>query len=107
MEDSECRSEFKDGNAITVSDRTVSFLRSLHQERLERPSSRIKKYLLVTQDKELRSRVGAIPGVPLIYLNKVTLILEPPSTASREFNQQVFIVIRNIFSITCECDPFS
>ena len=89
IDDTENRAEFSDGATITVSDRTVSFLRALHKERLEHPSSKIRKYILTTQDRELRARVGAIPGVPMVYLNKVTLILEPPSSASREFNQQV------------------
>ena len=48
-----------------------------------------KHYLVATQDKKLRKKLAYIPGVPLIYLNQVTLLLEPPSTASKEYNRNV------------------
>ncbi len=33
--------------------------------------------------------LSARPGIPLLYLNKVTLVLEPPSGQSQEFNKEV------------------
>jgi len=48
-----------------------------------------KHYLVATQDKKLRKKLAYIPGVPLIYLNQVTLLLEPPSIASKEYNRNV------------------
>ena len=45
-------------------------------------------YMVATQDKKLRSRSAAIPGVPTIYLNKVTMILEAPSSHSRQASTQ-------------------
>lgn len=52
-------------------------------------TTKSKKYCVVTQDKELRSVLGARPGIPLLYLNKVTLVLETPSAVSQEFNKEV------------------
>jgi len=48
-----------------------------------------KKYFVASQDKLLRATLARIPGVPLIYLNKVNLVLEPPSDASKEFNREL------------------
>jgi rRNA-processing protein FCF1 len=48
-----------------------------------------RRYLVASQDKDLRNSLGYVPGVPLIYLNKVTLVLEPPSQTSKEFNKEV------------------
>ena len=66
------------------------------------------RYFVATQDKQLRIQLGNIPGVPLgwfnhplivplilsmafivVYFNKVTLVLEPPSEASRKHNGKV------------------
>eukprot|EP00949_MAST-11_sp_MAST-11-sp1_P001794 g1794.t1 len=40
------------------------------------------KYIVCTQDEALRSTLAQIPGVPLMYLNRTVLVLEPPSSAS-------------------------
>lgn len=55
------------------------------------PSMKLKtkSYFVASQDKDLRMRVGSVPGTPIIYLNKVTLILEPPSQDSRDFSKEV------------------
>ena len=39
---------------------------------------------VATQDQELREELRGVPGVPLLYFQRVVLILEPPSTASLE-----------------------
>ncbi|KAG0250790.1 hypothetical protein BG011_008105 [Mortierella polycephala] len=39
-------------------------------------------YVVASQSKKLRSRFGQVPGVPLLYINRANLILEPPSEAS-------------------------
>ena len=49
----------------------------------------MKNYFIASQDKDLRMRVGSVPGTPIIYLNKVTLVLEPPSQDSRDFSKEV------------------
>lgn len=48
-----------------------------------------KRYFVATQDQELRRALAYIPGVPLIYLNKVTLVFETPSQSSLNFNKNV------------------
>lgn len=53
-----------------------------------------KRYFVATQDQELRRALAYIPGVPLIYLNKVTLVFETPSQSSLNFNKNV----SNIYS---------
>ncbi|KAI3911151.1 hypothetical protein MKW92_012253 [Papaver armeniacum] len=42
-------------------------------------------FFLATQDNELRIRFREIPGVPLIFGLRKSLILESPSTSQREF----------------------
>ena len=40
------------------------------------------RYFLATQDHQLRKSAAKVPGVPILYLNKVSLVLEAPSEAS-------------------------
>jgi len=61
-------------------------LYNLRDDRISNQSNN-RKYMIATQDKDLRNKLGDIPGVPIIYLNKVTLVLEPPSIASKQYNQ--------------------
>lgn len=42
------------------------------------------RYVVATQDIELRRELRAIPGVPLIYINKGVMIMEPMASASTE-----------------------
>lgn len=48
-----------------------------------------KKYMVATQDKALRNALGRIPGTPLFYLNNVSLVMEPVSNVSKDFNKQL------------------
>jgi rRNA-processing protein FCF1 len=48
-----------------------------------------KRYFVATQDKDLRLALSNLPGVPLVYINKVILVLEPPSSTSKAFAKQV------------------
>lgn len=41
-----------------------------------------RRFFVATQDKDLRTAAARIPGIPVLYLNKVTMVLEPPSSAS-------------------------
>jgi len=76
-------------SSATVSDRIVNMMRLQHDEWASAPGKKKRKFLVATQDKGLRAALAHVPGIPLVYLNKVILVLEPPSTASREFNLQV------------------
>ncbi|QPG75514.1 hypothetical protein FOA43_002869 [Brettanomyces nanus] len=40
------------------------------------------RYVVVTQDEELRKELRRIPAVPLIYLNRSVMIMEPMSPAT-------------------------
>lgn len=79
-------SQFRGENA---NDKTISMMKKQHEEWLAAPTQRKRKYMVATQDKDLRSILGHVPGIPLIYLNKVTLVLEPPSAISKDFNEQI------------------
>ena len=69
-----------------------------HRDVQETPTLQLKmkNYFIASQDKDLRMRVGSVPGIPIIYLNKVTLVLEPPSQDSRDFSKKVRIKIITI-----------
>lgn len=57
-----------------------------------------KRYFVATQDQELRRTLAYIPGIPLIYLNKVTLVFETPSQSSLNFNKNVRLSLNNTLS---------
>mmetsp|Transcript_6789 Transcript_6789/g.10214 ORF Transcript_6789/g.10214 Transcript_6789/m.10214 type:complete len:197 (+) Transcript_6789:96-686(+) len=69
-----------------ASEKLVAFLVDSSHER----KGSQRKYVVASQDRELRISVSrAIAGVPLLYLNKVTLVLEPPAGKSRDVNMQL------------------
>lgn len=50
---------------------------------LECVGSRNKnRYVVATQDRELRAKLREIPGVPLVYINRSVMVMEPPSPAT-------------------------
>jgi len=73
----------------TASERIIAMMRQQHSDWLAAPSQHKRRFVVATQDKDLRAALGHIPGIPLIYLNKVILVLEPPSPTSRDFNQRL------------------
>ncbi|KAK3831480.1 MAG: Fcf1-domain-containing protein [Linnemannia gamsii] len=46
-------------------------------------------YVVASQSKKLRSQFAQVPGVPLLYINRANLILEPPSDASMNKSKQI------------------
>lgn len=46
------------------------------------------RYVVATQDVELRKKLRKVPGVPLIYMNRSVMVMEPLSDASREYSQK-------------------
>lgn len=46
-------------------------------------------YFIATQDVELRRKLRRIPGVPLLYINRNTLVLEGVSDDSRDQAEQI------------------
>lgn len=47
------------------------------------------RYVVVTQDVELRRKLRAVPGVPLVYMNRSVMVMEPLSEASAKKQQKV------------------
>lgn len=47
------------------------------------------RYIVATQDYPLRKRLRKIPGVPLIFLNRSVMVMEPLSEASDKHSQEV------------------
>jgi hypothetical protein len=61
------------------------------------------RYFIASQDTTLREHIrNEIPGVPTIYFNRITMVLETPSTASKNFQATVCYSMRiflfNIYS---------
>ncbi|EXX66983.1 Utp23p [Rhizophagus irregularis DAOM 197198w] len=46
-------------------------------------------YCVATQNESLRKRFRAIPGIPLLYINRTVLILEPPSYATLQKSKKI------------------
>lgn len=47
------------------------------------------RYIVATQDYQLRKRLRKVPGVPMIFLNRSVMVMEPLSEASDKHSQQV------------------
>ncbi|EIN13520.1 PIN domain-like protein [Punctularia strigosozonata HHB-11173 SS5] len=45
------------------------------------------RYVIATQSQPLRARLRAVPGVPIVHINRSVMILEPPSDATLEVKQ--------------------
>ncbi len=72
----------------TPAAKLVTMLENLFEEN-KTGKGKSPKYMLATQDKDLRNKVAHIPGVPLLYFNKVSIVLEPPSDTSRHFSESM------------------
>lgn len=47
------------------------------------------RYLVATQDKLLRNKLSRVPGVPLIYMNRSVMVMEPMSEATTTYSNSV------------------
>lgn len=47
------------------------------------------RYVVATQDVEIRRKLRKVPGVPLVYMNRSVMVMEPLSTASEKVSQEV------------------
>ncbi|KAI9669325.1 MAG: hypothetical protein M1831_000361 [Alyxoria varia] len=47
------------------------------------------RYVVASQDDDVRSSMRSIPGVPLIYLKRSVMILEPMPTSTEEVAKQI------------------
>ncbi|AMD20160.1 HCR010Cp [Eremothecium sinecaudum] len=46
------------------------------------------RYVVATQDINIRRKLRSIPGVPLVYINRAVMVMEPLSTASAKASNQ-------------------
>lgn len=44
------------------------------------------RYIVASQDLQLRKKLRKIPGVPLIYMNRSVMVMEPISDVSNQYN---------------------
>lgn len=51
------------------------------------------RYVVASQSSELRTYLRAIPFVPIIHINRVVMVLEPPSEATQRAKALVSICI--------------
>ncbi|AET38536.1 rRNA-binding ribosome biosynthesis protein UTP23 Ecym_3019 [Eremothecium cymbalariae DBVPG len=49
----------------------------------------LHRYVVATQDIEIRRILRRVPGVPLIYMNRSVMVMEPLSSNSQQVSQQV------------------
>jgi U3 small nucleolar RNA-associated protein 23 len=47
------------------------------------------RYVIATQSHPLRVSLRAIPGVPIVHINRSVMVLEPASDATIQFKQRV------------------
>jgi U3 small nucleolar RNA-associated protein 23 len=47
------------------------------------------RYVIASQSQPLRSRLRAVPGVPIVHVNRSVMILEPPSDATLKVKEMV------------------
>jgi U3 small nucleolar RNA-associated protein 23 len=71
----------------------VQYLEKAHQRWVKatgtKDNENVKRFMVATQDKVLRHNLARLPGIPLVYLNNVALVMEVPSSTSREFNSEI------------------
>lgn len=47
------------------------------------------RYVVATMDQELRKELRRVPGVPLLFMNRSVMVMEPMSKATANFTSQV------------------
>jgi U3 small nucleolar RNA-associated protein 23 len=62
-------------------------------------TSNLLKYIIATQEDDLRSHLRSIAGVPLLHIQRTILLLEGPSTSSRNQGSRVEAAKLTDFSV--------
>lgn len=91
------KSRGEDASGAFLASKRFEKRRCKHQEAVDEDiclsqiisNSNPHNYVVASQSKKLRSKFGQIPGVPLLYINRANLILEPPSEASMNKCKQI------------------
>ncbi|KAF9430424.1 hypothetical protein BGZ94_006901 [Podila epigama] len=91
------KSRGEDASGAFLASKRFEKRRCKHQEAVDEAlclsqiigNSNPHNYVVASQSKKLRSQFGQVPGVPLLYINRSNLILEPPSEASTTKCKQI------------------
>ncbi|KAG0196070.1 hypothetical protein BGX28_000170 [Mortierella sp. GBA30] len=91
------KSRGEDASGAFLASKRFEKRRCKHQEAVDESiclsqiisGSNPHNYVVASQSKKLRSQFGKVPGVPLLYINRANLILEPPSEASMSKCKQI------------------
>ncbi|KAF9916908.1 hypothetical protein FBU30_001103 [Linnemannia zychae] len=91
------KSRGEDGSGAFLASKRFEKRRCKHQEAVDEAiclsqiisDSNPHNYVVASQSKKLRSKFGQVPGVPLLYINRSNLILEPPSEATLTKSKQI------------------
>ena len=46
------------------------------------------RYIVASQDQKLRSELREVPGVPMVFMNRSVMVMEPLSEASKVFSEK-------------------
>ncbi|KAG0339739.1 hypothetical protein BG004_006696 [Podila humilis] len=91
------KSRGEDASGAFLASKRFEKRRCKHQEAVDESlclsqiigSSNQHNYVVASQSKKLRSQFASVPGVPLLYINRANMILEPPSEASLSKCKQI------------------
>ncbi|KAF9163189.1 hypothetical protein BGX20_001417, partial [Mortierella sp. AD010] len=91
------KSRGDDGSGAFLASKRFEKRRCKHQEAVDEAlciseiisTSNPHNYVVATQSKKLRVQLAQVPGVPLLYINRANMILEPPSDASLSAGKKI------------------
>ncbi|KAG0091834.1 hypothetical protein BGZ93_011271 [Podila epicladia] len=91
------KSRGEDASGAFLASKRFEKRRCKHQEAVDEAlclsqiiaTSNPHNYVVASQSKKLRSQFGQIPGVPLLYINRSNMILEPPSEVTLSKTKQI------------------
>lgn len=77
-----------DDNDMDTKNIYDNYRKFLDEEFQDNNLKKKRKYFVACQNNSLRGQLGGIPGVPLLYMNKVALVMEPPSNATLRYTSK-------------------
>ncbi|KAG0220716.1 Fcf1-domain-containing protein [Mortierella sp. GBAus27b] len=91
------KSRGEEGSGAFIASKRFEKRRCKHQEAVDESQclseiiadSNPHNYVVASQSKKLRHQFSVVPGVPMLYINRANLILEPPSNASLQAGKNI------------------
>ncbi|KAF9939666.1 hypothetical protein BGZ65_009859 [Modicella reniformis] len=91
------KSRGEEGSGAFIASKRFEKRRCKHQEAVDESiclseiiaDTNPHNYVVASQSKKLRLKFAMIPGVPLLYIKRANLILEPPSEASLQAGKKI------------------